>query len=92
MNSHSVAQNQNQSLRYATHQLKTQIGMVAANAHQSGRATSAPSPRIVNVSQNIFRSIRSVYVHKCTVTKPPTNLSTRLRFLFQSERNRFRQV
>jgi len=49
---------QNQSLLYATHQLTTQIGMVAANAHQSGSTKSAMSPRSVNTIQKILRSTR----------------------------------
>jgi hypothetical protein len=52
--------NQNQSLRYATHQLTHPIGMDANNAHQSGRTKSATTPKTVKVSQKIFRSTRLV--------------------------------
>ncbi len=47
---------QNQSLRYATHQLATPMGIVATSAHQSGRTKSASRPRMVNTIQKIFRS------------------------------------
>ena len=36
------------------------MGMVAPRAHQSGRKKSATSPRIVKVSQKIFRSMLQV--------------------------------
>jgi hypothetical protein len=35
--------------------------MVAPIAHHNGRTKSAPRPKVVNVSQNIFRSISQVY-------------------------------
>src|ERR1019366_2455104 len=35
--------------------------MFAPSAHHSGRTKSAPRPRTVNVSQNIFRSTRQQY-------------------------------
>src|SRR5579863_7330000 len=46
---------QNQSERYAIHHETARMGTVAATAHHSGSVTSAISPRIANVSQNIFR-------------------------------------
>ena len=49
--------NQNQSLLYATHQLATRIGIVAANAQYSGKTTSAIRPSIVNTPQKTFFSI-----------------------------------
>ena len=52
---------QNQSLRYAIHQLTYTIGMVAANAHHNGRIKSAANPSTVKLIQKIFRSIRTFY-------------------------------
>src|SRR5450432_1272977 len=59
------------------------IGMVAPTAHQSGRTRSAPSPRTVNVSQNIFRSMGQVYSHwrescrqRLRNAEPPGNVGT----------------
>ena len=49
---------QNQSLRYATHQLNTPIGIVANSAHHKGSAMSAINPRTANSAQKIFRCIR----------------------------------
>jgi hypothetical protein len=46
--------NQNQPLRYAIHQLRMHIGIVAAIPHQKGRIKSATSPKIVKLAQNIF--------------------------------------
>jgi hypothetical protein len=45
---------QNQSLRYATHQLAYTMGIVANTAHQKGSVKSATRPNPVNVSQKIF--------------------------------------
>ena len=45
-----------------THQLNTKIGMVAPSAHHNGRTKSAPRPKTVKVSQNIFRFMHQVYV------------------------------
>ncbi len=53
---HLTGQRQNQSLRYAIHQLKKQIGMVAPSAHHIGSTKSAISPNIVKTIQKIFRS------------------------------------
>ncbi len=38
--------------------------MVAPSAHHIGRTKSAPRPKTVNVSQNIFRSMRQVYLER----------------------------
>ena len=46
---------QNQSLRYATHQLAYPMGMVAKTAHQNGSDKSATKPNPPNVSQKTFR-------------------------------------
>jgi hypothetical protein len=46
---------QNQSLRYAIHQLKTTIGIVAATPHQNGKTKSAIKLRLTTNSQNIRR-------------------------------------
>lgn len=46
---------QNQSLRYAIHQLKTMIGMVAATPHQKGKTKSAIKLKVTTNSQNIRR-------------------------------------
>ena len=48
---------QNQSLRYATHQLITPIGIVATSAHHNGNAKSATTPKTVKAVQNTFRCI-----------------------------------
>ncbi len=47
----------NHSLRYATHQEKIRIGMVAAMPHQSGRVKSAARPSTVKTIQKIFLSM-----------------------------------
>ena len=46
---------QNQSLRYAIHQLRTNIGMVAATPHQNGKMKSATKLKVRTKSQNIRR-------------------------------------
>jgi hypothetical protein len=38
--------------------------MVAPNAHHIGSTKSAPRPKAVNVSQNIFRSMLQVYMER----------------------------
>jgi hypothetical protein len=38
------------------------MGIVAKNPHQRGSTISAPRLRTVNVSQNILRSMRQVYM------------------------------
>lgn len=45
---------QNQSLRYATHQLTTAIGIVATRAHQRERVKSASRPKAAKTIQKIF--------------------------------------
>jgi hypothetical protein len=50
-------EDQNQSLRYATHQHRQPIGTVAASAHQSGNATSANVPMTEKVIQKTLRCI-----------------------------------
>jgi len=52
---------QNQSLRYAIHQLAYRIGIVAANAHHSGNRKSASRPSTVKLIQKTFRSIPRFY-------------------------------
>ena len=51
---------QNQSLRYATHQAKKRMGMVAIRPHQIGSRRSAMIPRTVKIIQKIFRSTKSL--------------------------------
>jgi hypothetical protein len=46
---------QNQSLRYAIHQLRTNIGMVAPPPHQKGKTKSATKLKVRAKSQNILR-------------------------------------
>ena len=48
----------NHSERYATHQLKTTIGMVTAMLHINGSVKSAINPSAMNSPQNIFRSMQ----------------------------------
>jgi hypothetical protein len=48
---------QNQSLRYAIHQLRNAMGIVAPKAHQTGKMKSAASPSTVKLIQKIFRSM-----------------------------------
>jgi hypothetical protein len=50
---------QNQSLRYAIHQLTYTIGIVAAKAHHSGKMKSAAKPSTVKLIQKIFRSMKA---------------------------------
>jgi hypothetical protein len=48
---------QNQSLRYATHQLKMPMGMVASSDHKMGKVKSAMSPSATKVVQKTLRCI-----------------------------------
>jgi len=48
---------QNQSLRYATHQLTQAMGMVAMSAQIRGRVKSANSPSRIKLIQKTFRGI-----------------------------------
>ena len=48
----------NHSERYATHQLKARIGMVAAMLHINGSVKSAINASAMNSPQNIFRSMQ----------------------------------
>jgi hypothetical protein len=48
---------QNQSLRYATHQLKMPMGMVARRDHMMGKETSAIKPRATKMVQKTLRCI-----------------------------------
>ncbi len=48
---------QNQSLRYATHQLNMPIGIVANSDQKMGKAISATSPSTMKVVQKILRCI-----------------------------------
>ena len=52
---------QNQSLRYATHQLAKIIGIVAPSAHHRGSMTSANRPSAVKVIQKTLRSTQLFY-------------------------------
>jgi hypothetical protein len=49
--------NQNQPLRYASHQLNAVTGMVAKSAHQSGRKRSQARPSTRKLAQKIFFSM-----------------------------------
>ena len=48
---------QNQSLRYATHQQKMPMGIVASSDHKMGKVKSAVSPSTVKVAQKTLRCI-----------------------------------
>jgi hypothetical protein len=48
---------QNQSLRYATHQLKMPMGMVASSDHMMGKVKSAISPSTTKDVQKTLRCI-----------------------------------
>jgi hypothetical protein len=48
---------QNQSLRYATHQLNTPMGIVANKDHKMGMVRSAISPSATKVVQKTLRCI-----------------------------------
>ncbi len=50
---------QNQSLRYATHQLNMPIGIVATSDHNMGMVKSAISPSAKKVVQKTLRCIPS---------------------------------
>lgn len=52
-----IARGQNQSLRYATHQLKIPMGMVASRDHKMGMAKSAIKLRAIKVVQKTLRCI-----------------------------------
>ena len=52
-----MARIQNQSLRYAIHQLAKPIGIVASSAHQIGKTRSATIPRAMKTSQKTLRSM-----------------------------------
>jgi hypothetical protein len=48
---------QNQSLRYATHQLKMPMGIVARSDHKMGKVKSAVNPSATKVAQKTLRCI-----------------------------------
>ncbi len=51
------APRQNQSLRYATHQLNMPMGIVANSDQKMGKAISATSPSTMKVVQKTLRCI-----------------------------------
>jgi hypothetical protein len=65
---YSELRRQNQSLRYATHQLKMPMGTVASSDHKMGMLKSAINPSAIKTPQKTLRCILLFYLPAVAVS------------------------